>query len=735
MSTTLLPPPYPPPTDVAPPETGAEPTRSRGPLQRLWRGPDADPSWARPALLGLLLLTAVLYLWGLGASGWGNSYYSATVQAGTKSWKAFFFGSTDSSNFITVDKAPASLWVMGISARIFGVNSWSILAPQALEGVALVGVLYATVKRWFSPAAALVAGAVCALTPVAALMFRFNNPDALLTLLLVLGAYAITRAVEDGRTRWLVLAGVFVGFAFLAKELQAFLVLPVFGLVYLIAGPPKIGKRIWQIITLGLTTLAAAGWWVAIVSLWPASSRPYIGGSQNNSFWSVLFGYNGFGRLTGSESGSVGGGAAPGGTGMWGPTGWTRLFNGQFGGQVSWLIPAALILLAVGLVFTATRPRTDRTRAGLVLWGGWLLMTGAAVSLGQGIIHPYYTVALAPAIGALIGIGGALLWRHRDQWYARVALASSLAVSVIWAWQLLDRTPTWMPALRGFVVVVGIGLAVALVVPYRSARAALAVLAAAVVIALAAPAAYTLSTASTPHVGAIPSAGPTIAGGAFGGGLGGPPGAAGGIRPRIGNGTGTPPNLGTGGGPGGGAGGGQFPGGTAGGTRPGIGNGAGGGGAGAGQFPGGTGGGPGGIGGLLNGTAVGSKLTSMLKNGSKGYRWVAASVGANNAASYQLASGKAIMAIGGFNGTDPTPTLPQFKAYVAKGEIHYFIGGGGFGGGFGGGGAAGGPAGGQGANGTSSSIATWVAANFKARTVNGVTIYDLTTTPSASNAT
>jgi 4-amino-4-deoxy-L-arabinose transferase-like glycosyltransferase len=732
MSTTVLPPPYPPPTDVAPPETGVEPTRSRGPLPRLWRGPDADPSWARPALLGLLALTAVLYLWGLGASGWGNSYYSAAVQAGTKSWKAFFFGSTDSSNFITVDKAPASLWVMGISARIFGVNSWSILAPQALEGVALVGVLYATVKRWFSPAAALVAGAVCALTPVAALMFRFNNPDALLTLLLVLGAYAITRAVEDGRTRWLVLAGVFVGFAFLAKELQAFLVLPAFGIVYLVAGPPKIGKRIWQIIALGITTLAAAGWWVAIVSLWPASSRPYIGGSQNNSFWNVLFGYNGFGRLTGSESGSVGGGAAPGGTGMWGPTGWTRLFNAQFGGQVSWLIPAALILLVVGLAFTATRPRTDRTRAGLVLWGGWLLVTGAAISLGKGIIHPYYTVALAPAIGALIGIGGALLWRHRDEWYARVALASSLAVSVIWASQLLDRAPNWIPGLRILVLVAGIGVAIALIVPYRSARAGLAVLAAAVVIALAAPAAYTLSTASTPHGGAIPSAGPTTAGGAFGGGPGGPPGLAGGAGPGIGN--GTRPGLGAGGGPGGGGPGGQFPGGQfpggqfpggqfPGGQFPG------------GQFPGGTaggtqgraGGGPGGVGGLLNGTKVGSKLTKMLETGSKGYRWVAASVGANNAASYQLASGKAIMAIGGFNGTDPTPTLAQFKAYVAKGEIHYFIGGGGFGGG--------GPTGGQGANGTSSSIASWVAANFRSQTVNGVTIYDLTTTTSASNAT
>ncbi|MDP9332291.1 MAG: glycosyltransferase family 39 protein, partial [Actinomycetota bacterium] len=178
----------------------------------MWRGPDTDPAWVRPALLVLLSVTAALYLWDLGASGWANSYYSAAVQAGTKSWKAFFFGSTDASNFITVDKTPASLWVMDLSARMFGVNAWSVLVPQALEGVAAVGLLFATVKRWFSPLAALIAGSVFSLTPVAALMFRFNNPDALLVLLLVAGAYSMTRALEHGRVRWIVATGVFVGF-------------------------------------------------------------------------------------------------------------------------------------------------------------------------------------------------------------------------------------------------------------------------------------------------------------------------------------------------------------------------------------------------------------------------------------------------------------------------------------------------------------------------------------------
>ena len=183
-------------------------------VSRLWRGRPDDPRWVRPALLALLGGTALLYLWDLGASGWSNAFYSAAVQAGTKSWKAFFFGSSDAANFITVDKPPASLWVMEISARIFGVNSWSILVPQALEGVAAVGVLYATVRRWFSPGAGLIAGAVMATTPVAALMFRFNNPDALLVLLLTVAAYAMVRAHEDGRTRWLVLACALVGHRF-----------------------------------------------------------------------------------------------------------------------------------------------------------------------------------------------------------------------------------------------------------------------------------------------------------------------------------------------------------------------------------------------------------------------------------------------------------------------------------------------------------------------------------------
>jgi 4-amino-4-deoxy-L-arabinose transferase-like glycosyltransferase len=700
MSTVLL-----PPADHAvapePPAPVTVPSRRH----KFWRGPDSDPAWARPALFALLGGTALLYLWGLGASHWANSFYSAAVQAGTKSWKAFFFGSSDSSNFITVDKTPASLWVMELSARLFGVNAWSILVPQALEGVATVGLLYATIKRWFGAGAGLLAGAVLAVTPVAALMFRFNNPDALLALLLVAGAYALTRALEDGRTYWLVLAGAAVGFGFLTKELQAFIVVPVFGLVYLLAGPPKFGRRIWQLVLTGVAVLVSAGWWVAAVELWPASSRPYIGGSQNNSFWNVLFGYNGFGRLTGNESGSVVGGgrfgAGGGGGSLWGPTGLTRMFNTDFGGQASWLIPAALLLFVATLVFTWNRPRTDRTRAAALLWGGTLVVTAITFSYGQGIIHPYYTVALAAPTGAMVAIGSATFWRARASVLARFVLAGAIAISAIWAYQLLGRTPTWHPALRAAIVAGAIAAGLSLLLwSHITARAATAIAIGAVVVGLAAPSAYSLSTASQAHTGAIPSAGP-VSFGPGGFGRGGPGRFAGGAPRGFGNfnfgGNGNAfPNLGGNGN--------NFP------NFGGNGN--------TNGLPNFGGGGRGGVGGLLDGTNPGAQITSLLKQGASGYRWAAAAVGANEAASYQLASGKAIMSIGGFNGTDPTPTLAQFEQYVAHHQIHYFIGGGGFGG----------------RGGTSSAIASWVQQNFSAQTVNGVTVYDLSSGASSNTS-
>src|SRR5690348_2348585 len=295
---------------------------------------------SREAVAVALLLgsTAVLYLWDLAASGWANAYYSAAAMAGAQDWQAWLFGSFDAGNALTVDKTPAALWVMGLSVRLFGLSSWSILVPQALMGVAAVGLLYATVRRAVGPLGAFIGACVFALTPVAALMFRFDNPDALLVLLLVVAAYATVRGIETGSTRWLVMAGVAVGFGFLAKMLQAFLVIPALTAVVLVASPVSIGRRLQQVAAAAIAVVLSSGWYIALVELWPADARPFIGGSQTNSIIELLFGYNGFGRITGNEVGRVGGGGPfSDGAGL------LRLFDTEVATEIAWLLPLALV--------------------------------------------------------------------------------------------------------------------------------------------------------------------------------------------------------------------------------------------------------------------------------------------------------------------------------------------------------------------------------------------------------
>ncbi|MGW6553610.1 glycosyltransferase family 39 protein, partial [Streptomyces sp. NPDC055051] len=745
---------------------------------RLWRGRPEDAPWARPALLGLLTVTTALYLWNLSASGYANSFYSAAVQAGGESWKAFFFGSLDAANAITVDKPPAALWPMALSVRLFGLGSWQILVPEVLMGVGTVAVLHAAVRRRFGAGAGLIAGAVLALTPVAALMFRFNNPDALLALLMTVAVYAVLRALEsaEGGTRWLVGAGVAFGFAFLTKTLQAFLILPPLALVYAVCAPVRPLRRFGRLALAGLALIVSGGWWVALVELWPAGSRPYVGGSQNNSFLELTFGYNGLGRINGDEVGSVGGGGGPGGGGggRWGETGLLRMFNDSVGGQISWLLPAALILLAAGLVVTWKAPRTDTARAAFLAWGGALLMTLGVFSFMAGIFHEYYTVALAPYLAALIGMGAAVLWEERTRLLASAALAVAVGATAWWGWVLLGRTPDHLPWLRWAVLGAGAVAALGLLAAGRvDRRLGLAAAGLGLAAGLAGPFAYTLETLSTGHQGSIVTAGPAGAGFGGRGPGGGFPGGGreGGQRMDGDGGRGTdggrdggmqppdgaqPPNGFPGGGqtPGGqGQNGqdsngqgqnGQAPGGQGrmqpptGQMQPPTGQGTGqlptGQGAGqmpTGQMPGageraGTGGG-GGMGGLLNGTVVSTEAKAKLLQDADAYTWAAAAIGAQNAAGYQLATEKPVMAIGGFNGSDPSPTLAQFKQYVAEGRIHYFIGGGGTGGGGTGGGTGEGRGGGTGGGlGGASGISDWVQENFTSSTVGGTTFYDLT---------
>jgi 4-amino-4-deoxy-L-arabinose transferase-like glycosyltransferase len=682
------------PTAGRPASTFSSGGRLHAAGRRLIRGRAGSAVWERPALLGLLAVTAVLYIWDLGASGWANSFYSAAVQAGSVNWEAFFYGSSDAANSITVDKPPASLWLMALSVRLFGLSSWSILLPEALMGVGTVLLVYLIVRRHFSARTALLAGGVLAITPVAALMFRFNNPDALLVLLLTAATYFTLRGIESGRIRWVLWAGVAVGFGFLTKQLQAFLILPVLAGVYLAAAPVSWKKRFGHLFAALGAVIVSAGWWVAIVELVPASMRPYIGGSQTNSFLELTFGYNGLGRLTGNETGSVTGGGTTTGGGMWGATGILRLFEGEIGGQITWLLPAALVLFAAALVLGRAMKRTDARRATLLLFGGWLVVTALAFSFMAGIFHAYYTVALAPALAGTVAIGGAAVWASREKLWVRILAAVTMLGTAVWAYALLERASDWLPWLKFVVLAVALVAAVLLVLPPRGRMLAGATIAVSLVGALVAPAAYSLETVTTAHTGSIVTAGPTVAGsmggpggagggrGGFTGGQGGAPGGTG--TQQGGAGTQAPPAGGIGG--------------TTG-TAPGNGTAPA---AGAG----------GGAGNLLGSSSVSSELSTLLKADASSYTWAAAAIGSNSAAGYQLGTGEAVMPIGGFNGSDPSPTLAQFKAYVAAGKIHYFIGG-----------SVGRSNGGSSA---SSDIAGWVEANFTARTVGSVTVYDLT---------
>lgn len=352
---------------------GPDPEALSDPGRRRWWQQEGRPAWSVPARVSIFGLAALLYTWDLSRVGMGNTFYAAAVKSGTESWKALFFGSLDPGSFITVDKPPVALWVMDLSGRLFGFSTWSMLLPEALAGVATVMVLYNLVRRWFGEPAAALSAMALTLTPVAVVIFRVNDPDALLTLLLVLAAWAWWQAMETAATHWLVLSGFLVGLAFLTKSLDAFVVVPALGLAYLWCGPPHLGRRIGQLGWAALALVVSSAWWVAIVELWPENGRPYIGGSTDNSELNLIFGYNGFSRISGS-GGIAATGASGGPSAFGGGQGLLRMFNSELGGQISWLLPLAILGLIGGLCLTRGRERTDRERSGFVLWGATLLM-------------------------------------------------------------------------------------------------------------------------------------------------------------------------------------------------------------------------------------------------------------------------------------------------------------------------------------------------------------------------
>src|SRR5690349_19700929 len=331
----------------------------------------------RPELGALLLLAAVLNLWALDVNGWANEYYSAAVRSMSESWNAFLFGTFDAAGVMTVDKPPMALWVQALSVRLFGFHPLAILVPQALMGVATVGLTYDLVRRRFGRAAGFVGGLALALTPVTVAISRHNNPDALLVLCVVAAVWCLVRALEDGRTRWLVFSGICVGLGFETKMGAALLVVPALVVAYLWVAPRGRLVALRQLLAGGAAMVVVGGAWPLLMALTPAADRPWISGTSDNSIWSLITGYNGLGRLDGQSGGPGGLAGGPGGGGngtFGGNTGVLRLLNDALGGQAGWLLGFALVA-GVALVVSTRLRRSDRDTGWIIATGGIALAT------------------------------------------------------------------------------------------------------------------------------------------------------------------------------------------------------------------------------------------------------------------------------------------------------------------------------------------------------------------------
>ncbi len=670
--------------------------RARAALRRLVRGREADPAWSRPLLWLVGLLAGALTLWGLTRSGYANVYYAEAAQAASRGWWAWLSNSVDTSGLVSLDKGPLSNMLMGLSGRLFGFSSLSMLLPEALCGIASVLLLHNIVRRTLGHRAALLAALMLALTPIFVAMSRFNNPDPLLVLCELAAAWALVRALESGRTRHLLLCGLFIGLAFNVKMLAAYLVVPGLVLAFAIAGKGSVRRRVAQLAAGGAALLAVSFAWYGAMMLIPAAHRPFVGDTTDNSWFSLIFGANGLSRVAGNGAG----GGAPGGAGSFGGVaGVTRLFNPIVGGQISWLLPLALFGLLLGLWARRRAPRTDPARSAYILWGGWGLVSWAIFSFSAGIFHPYYTTALAPAVAALAAGGLVEMWdraRRSAVWAA--ALGAVVIGTAVWAAVLLARASGFVPWLAPTAIVLaalaGGALLLARVESRRqphapSLRALLPFAAVAGLLSmLAGPTSYAIATVGDTLNGGNPLAGPASANlaGAPGAGFGGGrPSGSGGFAPPGGAAQGPPAGAGLpGGGPGGAA-----PAGASTGNLP---PGAFASGAARNDGPTGAGGaarsgGPtGAVGGAgAAGANVSSAVIKYLESHQGAAKYMVAAVGSNTAGTIALQSGRNVIDMGGFMGADPAPTLAQVEHLIDTGQLHYILLGG-SGGGPGGGG-------------------------------------------------
>jgi 4-amino-4-deoxy-L-arabinose transferase-like glycosyltransferase len=629
----------------------------------------------RPELWTLVALAGVLNLWALGRNGWANTYYSAAVRSMSASWHNFLFASLDPSGVMTVDKPPLSLWVQALSARIFGYHPLSLLIPQALEGMAAVALTYDLVRRRFGRAGGFVAGLALSVTPITVAISRHNNPDALLTLCSVAALWCAVRAVESRRAGWLVAAGACVGLGFETKMGVALTVVPGIAAAWLLTAPKGRRRRsLGQLAGAGAVMTLIGGAWPALVELTPASSRPWISGTSDNSALSLIFGYNGLGRVDGQAGGPGGGGpgGAGGGTFFGGSAGPFRLLNNALGGQAGWLLGFAVVAL-VGLLIATRLRRSDARSGWLIATAGAFIATAALFSFASGIFHPYYVSVLAPFTAALVGAGAAELLRGRMKWrvFGPLAIVAGVATELMVLGDYPGQLQWLVPLLIGGGALAALVLASG---PGRIARRA--ALTAALGLLLIAPSVWAFDTLGHATSATFPAGGPASV--AEGGGSGGP--AFGGRRGRGqapaglfgssgalgGSSSGTVgaiPGAGAAGGPPGGPP--PFAGGGVGQTAPAAGFAPS-----AGRFGGGAGGFAAGGAGFGASGSLSEVLTYVKQHGG-------GTVGVSSqssAASSIISQDASVAGIGGFSGRESSVSVAWLAQEVRSGKIRWVLG-------------------------------------------------------------
>jgi 4-amino-4-deoxy-L-arabinose transferase-like glycosyltransferase len=565
--------------------------------------------WEVASLLVILLVASFLYVWGLAANGWANAYYSAAVQAGQHDPASFFFGSLDWGNAITVDKPPLSLWVMGVSVRLFGLNTWALLLPQAAMTVGSTLLIYRLTRQQLPASAALLSAAVFACTPITVLLARYNNPDPLMVLLTLSALHAGIRATQSGRTRFLYQAACFLALGFLAKQLQAFLVLPAIVLVFSVYSLIVWRKRLVAIALAGLVVAGGSLAWPLAVDLTPSDSRPYVGGSATNSMLELTVGYNGINRvlqheddpsvaLIPQEMRNIDTDAGP-----------LRLFNSNYGQESGWLLFPAL-LACIASFAKVFRHGYSRNKSILVVVSGiWMITTYLMLSFMGNSFHSYYTASLAAPMALCLGLGTELIATSGRSVISRIGIAAAVVGSTIFAhamWQLSDVYPEWLGETLLF-----IGLSAGAVLSVPAPRKWITRSASWLAIAslLVGPVLCSAISLASPQEGSNPMSG----------GLTKNPNTISrflqGVKVKD-------PAWATG---------------------------------------------------LAIGITPSPALKEFLRNASPQCTWAAATYPGQTAARFQLEVGRPIMPLGGFAGIDPSPTLGQFQQAVLTGRLCYLV--------------------------------------------------------------